>query len=130
ATTSTLFLWNFAPVFDITILDHVKNQCAHRDRQGRIAFVTDSRDPTEKRSDDALPRRAVARTARLAGLPLGMAGRTVSGWGRRLTGQSSDEVNAAVSAKTAEQLFEVLGSLKGGAMKFGQALSVFEAAVP
>lgn len=35
-----------------------------------------------------------------------------------------------MSAKTAEQLFSVLGELKGGAMKFGQALSVFEAAVP
>jgi predicted unusual protein kinase regulating ubiquinone biosynthesis (AarF/ABC1/UbiB family) len=35
-----------------------------------------------------------------------------------------------MSAKTAEQLFSVLGQLKGGAMKFGQALSVFEAAVP
>lgn len=35
-----------------------------------------------------------------------------------------------LSAKAAEQLFEVLGTLKGGAMKFGQALSVFEAAVP
>ena len=33
-------------------------------------------------------------------------------------------------AKSAEQLFAVLGELKGGAMKFGQALSVFEAAVP
>src|SRR5205807_6164882 len=31
---------------------------------------------------------------------------------------------------TAEQVFAVLGQLKGGAMKFGQALSVFEAAVP
>jgi predicted unusual protein kinase regulating ubiquinone biosynthesis (AarF/ABC1/UbiB family) len=77
-----------------------------------------------------MPRRAAARTAKLASLPLGMAGRAVGGWGRRLTGQSSDEVNAALSAKAAEQLFEVLGNLKGGAMKFGQALSVFEAAVP
>jgi predicted unusual protein kinase regulating ubiquinone biosynthesis (AarF/ABC1/UbiB family) len=33
-------------------------------------------------------------------------------------------------AKSAEQLFAVLGELKGGAMKFGQALSVFEAAIP
>lgn len=32
--------------------------------------------------------------------------------------------------RTAEQLFRVLGELKGGAMKFGQALSVFEAALP
>ena len=32
--------------------------------------------------------------------------------------------------RTAEQLFEVLGTLKGGAMKLGQALSVYEAAIP
>ena len=32
--------------------------------------------------------------------------------------------------RTAEQLFKVLGELKGGAMKFGQALSIFESALP
>lgn len=32
--------------------------------------------------------------------------------------------------RTAEQVFSVLGELKGGAMKFGQTLSVFEAAMP
>ena len=72
----------------------------------------------------------MARTAKLASLPLGIAGRAVGGWGRRLAGQSAEDVNATLSAKAAEQLFEVLGTLKGGAMKFGQALSVFEAAVP
>ena len=35
-----------------------------------------------------------------------------------------------MQARTAEQLFRVLGELKGGAMKFGQAMSVFEAALP
>jgi predicted unusual protein kinase regulating ubiquinone biosynthesis (AarF/ABC1/UbiB family) len=34
------------------------------------------------------------------------------------------------SPSTAEQLFAVLGELKGGAMKFGQAMSVAEAALP
>jgi predicted unusual protein kinase regulating ubiquinone biosynthesis (AarF/ABC1/UbiB family) len=77
-----------------------------------------------------MPRKTVARTARLASLPLGVAGRVVGGWGKRLVGQDAAEVNAQMSAKTAEQLFAVLGQLKGGAMKFGQALSVFEAAVP
>jgi predicted unusual protein kinase regulating ubiquinone biosynthesis (AarF/ABC1/UbiB family) len=92
--------------------------------------VTDSLDSTDRQADAAMPRRAAVRTAKLASLPLGMAGRAVGGWGKRLTGQSAEEVNAALSAKAAEQLFEVLGTLKGGAMKFGQALSVFEAAVP
>jgi predicted unusual protein kinase regulating ubiquinone biosynthesis (AarF/ABC1/UbiB family) len=59
-----------------------------------------------------------------------VAGRVVGGWGRRLVGQNADDVHADISARTAEQLFAVLGQLKGGAMKFGQALSVFEAAVP
>ncbi len=77
-----------------------------------------------------IPRKGVQRTAKLASLPLGVAGRVVGGWGKRLAGRSSEEVSAEVSAKTAEQLFAVLGQLKGGAMKFGQALSVFEAAVP
>ncbi|MHA6802570.1 ABC1 kinase family protein [Salinifilum ghardaiensis] len=77
-----------------------------------------------------IPRRAARRTAKLAGLPLGVAGRWATGWGKRLTGYDAEEVSNEVSAKTAEQLFAVLGQLKGGAMKFGQALSVFEAAVP
>ncbi|AOS61810.1 ABC1 kinase family protein [Actinoalloteichus hymeniacidonis] len=77
-----------------------------------------------------IPRRTVQRTAKLASLPLGAAGRVAAGWGRRLAGQSAENVNADVTAKTAEQVFAVLGQLKGGAMKFGQALSVFEAAVP
>jgi predicted unusual protein kinase regulating ubiquinone biosynthesis (AarF/ABC1/UbiB family) len=77
-----------------------------------------------------IPRRAAARTARLASLPLGVAGRVAAGWGKRLAGQDARDVNAEFSARTAEQLFAVLGELKGGAMKFGQALSVFEAAIP
>jgi len=68
-----------------------------------------------------IPRKAAARTAKLASLPLGVAGRVVGGWGRRLVGQNADDVQADISARTAEQLFAVLGQLKGGAMKFGQA---------
>ncbi len=70
------------------------------------------------------------RTAKLAALPLSAAGRATVGLGRRIGGQSADEVAAQLQAKTAEQLFSVLGELKGGAMKVGQALSVFEAALP
>ncbi|HEU0128993.1 MAG TPA: AarF/UbiB family protein, partial [Pseudonocardiaceae bacterium] len=77
-----------------------------------------------------IPRKAAVRTARLASLPLGVAGRVAAGWGKRLAGQDAQDVNAELSARTAEQLFAVLGELKGGAMKFGQALSVFEAAIP
>lgn len=77
-----------------------------------------------------LPRRAVTRTAKLAGLPLGYAGRATVGLGKRLGGRPAEIVAAEVQARTAEQLFRVLGELKGGAMKFGQAMSVFEAALP
>ena len=77
-----------------------------------------------------IPRRTAARTAKLASLPLGVAGRAAAGWGRRLAGGNGDEISAQLMARSAEQLFAVLGELKGGAMKFGQALSVFEAAIP
>ncbi|MFC7327694.1 ABC1 kinase family protein [Marinactinospora rubrisoli] len=77
-----------------------------------------------------LPRRAFTRTARLASLPLGYAGRTTIGLGRRIGGRSADEVSEDVHRRTAEHVFEVLGDLKGGAMKLGQALSIFEAALP
>src|SRR5207237_10633504 len=76
-----------------------------------------------------IPRHAVSRTARLASLPLGAAGRATLGLGKRLYGRPADDVAAELQARTAEQLFAVLGQLKGGAMKLGQTLSVFEAAV-
>ena len=77
-----------------------------------------------------IPRRAVGRTARLAALPLGFAGRAALGLGKRVTGLASEVISAEVQLRTAEHLFKVLGQLKGGAMKMGQALSVFEAALP
>jgi predicted unusual protein kinase regulating ubiquinone biosynthesis (AarF/ABC1/UbiB family) len=77
-----------------------------------------------------LPRRAVTRTARMASLPLGFAGRATVGLGRRLGGAPAEAVITDVQQRTAEQMFRVLGELKGGAMKFGQAMSIFEAAIP
>lgn len=77
-----------------------------------------------------IPRGAIGRSARLASLPLSAAGRLTLGWGQRMFGADRGEVTAELQRRTAEQLFEVLGTLKGGAMKFGQALSVFEAAIP
>ena len=81
-------------------------------------------------SGSEIPRRAVSRTARLAGLPLGFAGRTALGLGKRITGMASEVITEEVQQRTAAHLFKVLGQLKGGAMKFGQALSIFEAALP
>jgi predicted unusual protein kinase regulating ubiquinone biosynthesis (AarF/ABC1/UbiB family) len=77
-----------------------------------------------------IPQRRLSRTARLASLPLGVAGRGAVGLGKRIAGRSADVVTAELQARTAEQLFAVLGELKGGAMKLGQALSIFEAALP
>jgi predicted unusual protein kinase regulating ubiquinone biosynthesis (AarF/ABC1/UbiB family) len=77
-----------------------------------------------------LPRNAVTRTAKLATLPLGLAGRATLGLGKRVVGAPAAAVASELQARTAEQIFKVLGELKGGAMKFGQALSVFEAALP
>ena len=77
-----------------------------------------------------LPRKAAARTARLAALPLGYAGRSAIGFGKRLGGAPADAVMSEMQQRAAEQLFRTLGELKGGAMKFGQALSVFESALP
>jgi predicted unusual protein kinase regulating ubiquinone biosynthesis (AarF/ABC1/UbiB family) len=77
-----------------------------------------------------IPRRAVTRTAKLAGLPLGMAGRATVGLGKRIGGRPAEIVATELQQRTAAQLFKVLGELKGGAMKFGQAMSVLEAALP
>ena len=77
-----------------------------------------------------LPRKAVTRSVKLASLPLGFAGRTALGIGKRVGGKPAELVAAEVQARTAEQIFKVLGELKGGAMKFGQAMSIFEAAMP
>ncbi len=93
----------------------------------------DARAAPAARTMDAvsdLPRRAVTRTAKLASLPIGFAGRTALGLGKRVGGKPAELVAAEVQARTAEQLFRVLGELKGGAMKFGQAMSIFEAALP
>jgi predicted unusual protein kinase regulating ubiquinone biosynthesis (AarF/ABC1/UbiB family) len=77
-----------------------------------------------------LPRRAVTRTAKLASLPVGLAGRTALGLGKRLGGRPAEIVAQEIQQRTAEQIFRVLGELKGGALKLGQALSIFEAALP
>ena len=77
-----------------------------------------------------IKRGRAARNAKLASIPVGFAGRAALGFGKRLTGKSKDEVQAELLEKAANQLFTVLGELKGGAMKVGQALSVMEAAIP
>ncbi|MDX6214929.1 MAG: hypothetical protein QOG99_513, partial [Frankiales bacterium] len=62
-----------------------------------------------------IPKRAVTRGAKLATLPIGVAGRGALGLGKRIGGKSAEAVAAELQARTAEQLFQVLGQLKGGA---------------
>jgi predicted unusual protein kinase regulating ubiquinone biosynthesis (AarF/ABC1/UbiB family) len=77
-----------------------------------------------------IPDNAITRGMKLASLPLGMAGRAAGSVGKRAFGVSAEDVAADFQAKTAEQIFAILGELKGGAMKMGQALSIFESALP
>ena len=61
-----------------------------------------------------IPQGGVGRSARLAALPLGVAGRATVGLGKRLVGRSSADVNAELQQRTAEQLFAVLDSSRAG----------------
>ena len=72
-----------------------------------------------------LPTGMVHRTSRLLALPARHAVRTVAAV-TRLSSATTEQI----AARSAEQLFATLGELKGGATKLGQALSVFEAALP
>jgi predicted unusual protein kinase regulating ubiquinone biosynthesis (AarF/ABC1/UbiB family) len=77
-----------------------------------------------------LPRHPLVRSARLASLPAGVLGRSLRDLGRRTLGETAERLAEERRRRTAEHLYGVLGGLKGGAMKFGQLLSVFEAALP
>src|SRR5215471_19322150 len=77
-----------------------------------------------------VPKNPVARAAKMARLPIGLAGRTAIGVGKRIGGRPAEIVAQEIQQRTAEQIFRVLGELKGGALKLGQALSIFEAALP
>jgi len=88
------------------------------------------RDLAAATDGNSLARSAFRRGARLASLPLGFAGRATLGLGKRLGGTPAEEVSEQLQQRAAEQLFRVLGELKGGAMKFGQALSLFESVLP
>jgi predicted unusual protein kinase regulating ubiquinone biosynthesis (AarF/ABC1/UbiB family) len=67
---------------------------------------------------------------KLLALPLTFTGRAAAAWGRRLAGADSERVTATAVQRNADQLFRVLGQLRGGAMKVGQALSVYDAMIP
>ncbi len=70
------------------------------------------------------------RGAKMAALPAAYAGRTALGVGRRVGGAPAEAVATEIQRRTVEQLCKTLGELKGGALKLGQALSVFEGVLP
>src|SRR6202035_4109881 len=105
------------------------NYAIVRDKRSLVA-ENDSPSQVPPSGRDDVPRNSVSRGAKLAGLPLGFAGRTALGLARRIGGESAEIVAQEIQRRTADQVFRVLGELKGGAMKFGQALSIFEAALP
>jgi predicted unusual protein kinase regulating ubiquinone biosynthesis (AarF/ABC1/UbiB family) len=72
-----------------------------------------------------LPTGALRLGGQRAGRPPRHAARTAAA-ASRLSRAATDQV----ASRTAEQLFCTLGELKGGAAKLGQAMSVFEAAMP
>jgi predicted unusual protein kinase regulating ubiquinone biosynthesis (AarF/ABC1/UbiB family) len=84
-------------------------------------------DPARARrvEPSALPTGAFRRTGRLLALPMRHAARTVA-----VAGRLSSATAEQVSSRSAAQVFTTLGELKGGAAKLGQALSIFEAALP
>jgi predicted unusual protein kinase regulating ubiquinone biosynthesis (AarF/ABC1/UbiB family) len=77
-----------------------------------------------------IPQSSLSRTTKLAALPMAAIARATVGLGKRIGGKSGEYVAQEMQAKAADQIFRVLGELKGGAMKLGQALSVLEAALP
>ncbi|MEO3786744.1 AarF/UbiB family protein [Actinocorallia sp. B10E7] len=73
---------------------------------------------------------ALNRMVRMSALPLGIARRAGLAGGLKVLGRLTDESALELHEQTADQLFEILGGLKGGVMKFGQVLSVYEAVLP
>jgi predicted unusual protein kinase regulating ubiquinone biosynthesis (AarF/ABC1/UbiB family) len=90
------------------------------------SVITASRSTAAPRDQQpVLPTGVFGRTRRLLGLPVRHAARTVAA-ASRLSGATTEQI----ATRSAEQVFATLGELKGGAAKLGQAMSVFEAALP
>ncbi|MEV6773713.1 AarF/ABC1/UbiB kinase family protein [Nocardia sp. NPDC051030] len=69
--------------------------------------------------------------AKVASIPATLMAQRIAATGRGLiAGAERGSITDEMLDNAADQVFAVLGELKGGAMKLGQALSVAEAAVP
>jgi predicted unusual protein kinase regulating ubiquinone biosynthesis (AarF/ABC1/UbiB family) len=78
----------------------------------------------------APPVRRAVRSAKLAAVPVALAGRRAAGAGRRVLGGSAADIEHDIASRTAQHMFEVLGDLRGCAAKLGQILSLYELALP
>ncbi|MFB4296234.1 ABC1 kinase family protein [Actinomadura sp. NTSP31] len=74
--------------------------------------------------------RSISRMARLSAVPLAAGRRLAWAGGLRALGRLTDESALDLHERTADQLVEVLGGLRGGVLKFGQVLSVYETVMP
>ena len=72
----------------------------------------------------------VRRLSQVGAIPVAALFRATTGFIAGGVNGDTDARRASNQGKNAEMLFEVLGSMRGGAAKLGQALSVFEPAVP
>ena len=72
----------------------------------------------------------VARTARVATIPLGMGARSLTGALRVAAGADRETVRADQRQANADALRSTLGGLKGGALKAGQLLSTVDSLFP
>ena len=61
---------------------------------------------------------------------MGIAGRAAGSLGRRALGRGEGDFTEELADHAAEQVFAVLGELKGGAMKVGRGESVLAAGIP
>lgn len=66
----------------------------------------------------------------MVSIPAAHVGRRAVGAGKTILGKDAEEAKLEAQLKTAAQLFKVMGTLKGGAMKLGQIMSVFESSLP
>ena len=74
-----------------------------------------------------IPTSSIGRTARLAALPAEAAGRSTAGFLRRLAGHDPEAIAESVATRNAQRTAEVLGDLKGVALKAGQFLNTVDA---
>lgn len=87
--------------------------------------------PGRTRQTQGLPPTGrMKRDAKLATVPIAYAGRRVQGFGKRMVGKSTAEIDLEIQLRTAEHLVDVLGELRGCAAKLGQLASVYRMAMP